>query len=322
MDSKSEKENLFSTQNLPAQVKKWIEEQGYSLEMRVAKKFQENNFAVSQFEHFIDQESGSVRPVDVVVSLAKDVGNSRIIVKLYIECKYSAKDKPWVIVVTSDKFDKFSFFSRILKGHHPSNWSNIETLQGRATARIVQSLNSNSSLDIFSIRNPGYVVAESLTNQKDHAYEAIIQISKSVEAHDTETEETYNKTLQAFDDLDEDPDYIKRPPDFGIFLSIAIPVVVINGQLFESYLGKDNEVEVSEIQNGMVFVPYRQRETNPHSQVVLSPVTVVTEKYLDNYISLIKQGIESMLSQTEAINDVIEFEKSKYTKTAYDETDF
>ena len=309
-------------EDLSAKVKNWVEEQGYSLEMRVAKKFQENGFQVSQFEHFIDQESGSVRPVDVVVSLAKDVGNSRIVIKLYIECKYSAKDKPWVIVVTSDKFDKYSFFSRILKGHHPSSWSNIETLQGRATARIVQSLDSNLGLDIFSIRNPGYVVAESLTNQKDHAYEAIIQISKSVEAHDIETEETYNQTLQALDDLDDPSDYIKSPPDFGLFLSIAIPIVVINGQLFESYLGKNNDVEVSEIQNGMVFVPYRRRETNPHSQVVLSPVTVVTEKYLDNYVSLIKQGIESMLSQIEAINDVIEFEKSKYTNTTHDEDDF
>jgi hypothetical protein len=309
-------------EDLSAKVKNWVEEQGYSLEMRVAKKFQENGFQVSQFEHFIDQESGSVRPVDVVVSLAKDVGNSRIVIKLYIECKYSAKDKPWVIVVTSDKFDKFSFFSRILKGHHPSNWSNIDTLQGRATARIVQALASNLSLDIFLIRNPGYVVAESLTNQKDHAYEAIIQISKSVESHDIETEETYKQTLQVFDDLDKDKDYIGHPTDFGLFLSIAIPIVVINGQLFESYLGNNNEVEVSEIQSGMVFVPYRRRETDPHSQVVLSPVTVVTEKYLDNYVSLIKQGIESMLSQTEAINDVMEFEKSKYTKTTFDEIDF
>lgn len=322
MTNKTGDEKIQTNQDLPAQVKKWGEEQGYSLEMRVAKKFQENGFQVSQFEHFVDQESHSVRPVDVVVSLAKDVGNSRIVIKLYIECKYSAKDKPWVIVVTSDKFDKYSFFSRILKGQHPSNWSNIETLQGKATARIVQALDSSLTLDIFSIRNPGYVVAESLTSQKDHAYEAIIQISKSVEAHDIETEETYSQTLQAFDDLGKDPDYIKHPPVFGLFLSIAFPIVVINGQLFESYLGNNNEVEVSEIQSGMVFVPYRRRETNPHSQVLLSPVTVVTEKYLDNYVSLIKQGIESMLSQIEAINDVIAFEKSKHQKTTLDEVDF
>lgn len=309
-------------QDLTTKVKNWVEEQGYSLEMRVAKKFQENGFTVSQFEHFVDQESHSVRPVDVVVSLAKDIGNSRIVIKLYVECKYSAKDKPWVIVVTSDKFDKYSFFSRILKDQHPSNWSKIKSLQSRITARIIQALDSNLSLDIFSIRNPGYVVAESLTNQKDHAYEAIIQISKSVEAHDVEAEETYKQTLQVFDDIENDSSHSELPSDIGLFFSIAIPVVVINGQLFESYLGSNNEVEVSEIQSGMVFVPYRRHETSPHSQVVLSPVTVVTEKHLDNYVSLIKQGIESMLSQTEAINDVIKFEKSKFTNQLPDDFDF
>lgn len=318
MTNKTGDEKIQVNQDLPTQVKKWVEEQGYSLEMRVAKKFQENGFTVSQFEHFVDQESGSVRPVDVVVSLAKDIGNSLVVIKLYIECKYSVKDKPWVIVVTSDKFDKHSFFSRILKDQHPSSWSNIETLQGRVTAKIIQALDSNSGLDLFSIKNPGYVIAESLTNQKDHAYEAIIQISKSVEAHDMETEEIYKQTTQTLDDAE----ITDGALNFGLFVSIAFPVVLINGQLFESYLGKNNEVEVSEIQNGMVFVPYRRHETNPHSQVILSPVTVVTEKYLDDYVSLIKQGIESMLSQTDAINAVIEFEKSKRAKTINDEVDF
>jgi hypothetical protein len=321
MDNKVGEEKVTTNQDLPTQVKKWVEEQGYSLEMRVAKKFQENGFTVSQFEHFVDQESHSVRPGDVVVSLAKDIGNCKIVVKLFIECKYSAKDKPWVIAVTSDKFDKFSFFSRILKGQHPSNWSNIETLQGRIVAKIIQAIDSNLGLDLFSIKNPGYVIAETLTNQKDHAYEAIIQISKSVEAHDTETEETYKQTLQVLDGIDDGPDHSSLPSDIGLFFSIAIPVVVINGQLYESYLGSNNEVEASEIHNGMVFVPYRRRETSPHSQVILSPVTVVTEKYLDNYVSLIKQGIESMLSQDDAIKDVIEFEKNKYIKPT-DEVDF
>ncbi len=321
MTKKIDDEKITTNQDLPTQVKKWVEEQGYSLEMRVAKKFQENGFTVSQFEHFIDQESHSVRPVDVVASLSKDIGNSRIVVKLFIECKYSAKDKPWVIVVTSDKFDKFAFFSRILKSQHPSTWSKLETLQGRIVARIIQSIDSNLSLDLFSIKNPGYVVAETLTNQKDHAYEAIIQISKSVEAHDTEAEETYKQTLQVLDGTDDRPNSNRLPSDIGLFLSVAIPIVVINGQLFESYLGNNNEVEASEIQSGMVFVPYRRRETLPHSQVILSPVTVVTEKYLENYISSIKQGIETMISQDEAIKDVIEFEKNKYIKPT-DEVDF
>lgn len=297
-------------QDLPSKVKKWVEEQGYSLEMRVAKKFQENGFTVSQFEHFIDQESRSVRPVDVVASLAKNIGYSKVAVKLFIECKYSAKDKPWVIIATSDKFDKFSFFSRILKNQHPSNWLKMETLQGRIVAKVVQSIDSSLGLDLFSIKNPGYIVAESLTNQKDHAYEGITQISKSVEAHDIEAEEVYKKTLQIFDDLKNND----NSSQIGLFFTIAFPAVVINGQLFESYLGSNNTIEASEINYGTVFVPYRRRETDINSPIVLSPVTIVTEKFLDQYIGMIKQGLETILSQDDAINTVIEFEINNYKK--------
>ena len=67
----SEEEQKTDRKNLSAQVRKWVEEQGYSLEMRVAKRFQENGFAVSQFDHFVDQESHSVRPVDVVATLSE-----------------------------------------------------------------------------------------------------------------------------------------------------------------------------------------------------------------------------------------------------------
>lgn len=214
-----------TNQDLPTQVKKWVEEQGYSLEMRVAKKFQENGFTVSQFEHFVDQESHSVRPVDVVASLSQDVGGSRVVVKLFVEYKYSAKDKPWVIVVTSDKFDKYAFFSRTLKNQHPSNWMKISTLQGRLTARLIQNIERVVGPDSFSIRNPGYVVAE--------------------------------------------------------------------------------------IESGTVFVPYRRHETNPNSKIILSPVTVVTEKYLDNYVALIKKALEVLLSQTEAIQEVVKYEQEQ-----------
>lgn len=296
-----------TNQDLPTQVKKWVEEQGYSLEMRVAKKFQENGFTVSQFEHFVDQESHSVRPVDVVASLSQDVGGSRVVVKLFVECKYSAKDKPWVIVVTSDKFDKYAFFSRTLKNQHPSNWMKISTLQGRLTARLIQNIERVAGQDSFSIINPGYVVAEAFKAQGDHAYEAIMQISKGIEAHDNEAEEIYRRTIQNW----EQNDYQLSVSQLGLFFSIAFPIVVINGQLFESYLADDNAVAASEIESGTVFVPYRHHETNPNSKIILSPVTVVTEKYLDNYVALIKKALEVLLSQTEAIQEVVKYEQEQ-----------
>lgn len=303
--SKEEQEN--DHKNLSAQVRKWVEEQGYSLEMRVAKRFQENGFAVSQFDHFVDQESHSIRPVDVVATLLQDFGKSRVALKLFVECKYSAKDKPWVIVVTSDKFVKHAFFARTLKGQHPSNWAKVDSLQGRLTARMIQNIERDSALNCFLIKNPGYVVAEAFKAQGDHAYEAIMQISKCVEAHDSEAEETYKKTIHSW----EQSDYQISPSQLGLFFSIAFPVVVINGQLFESYLAEDNAVEASEIESGMVFVPYTHREINPHTEIILSPVTVVTEKYLDSYVTSIKKAFENLLDQTQAIQEVIRLEQSQ-----------
>ena len=300
------KAKLENKDDLSAKVKKWVEEQGYSLEMRVAKRFHENGFLVSQFDHFIDQESHSVRPVDVVATLFQDLGGSRVDVKLFVECKYSAKDKPWVIVVTADKFDKYAFFSRTLKGQHLSNWKNIDNLQGRVTARILQNIERDTGLDSLLIKNPGYIVAEAFKAQSDHAYEAIMQISKCVEAHDNDAEETYKKTIQGWEQID-----YQSWNNLGLFFSVAFPVVVINGQLFEGILNEDNVVQVSEIESGTVFVPYRRHERNPLSKVVLSPVTVVTEKHLDKYIVSIKSVIENMLSQTNAIQDVIRNEQEQ-----------
>ncbi|MDQ3005073.1 MAG: hypothetical protein M3R47_06770 [Chloroflexota bacterium] len=307
MNKKTGNEKITTNQELSAQVKKWAEEQGYSLEMRVAKKFQESGFAVSQFEHFVDQESHDVRPVDVVATLSQDFGNCRIAIRLFAECKYSAKDKPWVIVVTSDKFDKYSFFSRMLKGVHPSNWATVNSLQGRMTARLIQSIERNFGLDAFSIKNPGYAVAEAFKTQGDHAYEAIAQIGKCVEAHDNEAEDIYRTMLQSWEQID----FQISPSQLGFFFSITFSMVVINGQLFESYLTENNVVEVSEIEYGTVFVPDRRRETIPNSEITLSPVTIVTEKYLDNYVTSMKVAMESILSQTEAIQEVISYEQEQ-----------
>jgi hypothetical protein len=306
-----------TSDDLSTNVKNWVEQQGYSLEMRVAKRFQENGFAVSQFEHFVDQESRSVRPVDVVATLSQDFGSSRVVIKLFIECKYSSKDKPWVIIATSEKFNKHAFFSRILKGQHPSNWAKIDTLQGRLTAKIIQNIEKIGNLDSLTIKNPGYVVAEAFKSQGDHAYEAIMQISKCVEAHDSEEEDTYKKTIQMWDQVD---DQIQLS-QMGLFISIAFPMVVINSQLFESYLAENNTVQVSEIENGTVFVPYRRRENDPNAKIILSPVTVVTEKFLERYVVSIKEAFENFLAQTKAIQEVIHLEQS-HIANPQQETDF
>ena len=293
---------------LSQRVKDWIEEQGYSLEMRVAKTFRNAGFNVSQFKHFVDQESQSVRPVDVVATIPKVVANTEVSIQLFIECKYST-EQPWVILTTTQRFGKFKFFSRVLQHKHPSSWKSITNLQGRLVGRILVALdNKNEIPALLSIRNAGYLVKRVLVNDRknDVAYQATVQVSKSVEAQDAENELLYSKILE---DMVLYEDIVHEEINFP--LTIIFPIIVINGSLFESYLGENDEMQVAEVDYGTVFVPYRQKETKKHSQVTLSAVTIVTETYLEQYTQDMKKAIYGFLEDEKPIHEIIEYEKSK-----------
>jgi len=311
-------------QNWTAKIKEWLEVQGHSLEMRVAKKFGENGFTVSQFEHYVDQESKAVRQMDVVASISKRIGHSLVTVNLIIECKY-AKSKPWVILITQKKLDKFTFFSRQLQGKHPSGWKNIPTLQGRLIGGLLQTLSRLQEIDKFAVEPAGYSVLETRfdSNYKpdpsklDYAFEAVVQVSKSVEAHDTQNEVIYKNSIRDYESgmgIDTGIRKIEESTEnLNLDLSIAIPVVLISGVLFESHLDDSNEIVVSEIPSGFVLTPYKRHETRVDSSVTLSPVIIITEDNLDAFIQKIQEMMEVMLEQETAIYDLVLYEQSKLT---------
>ena len=191
--------------NWTTKIKEWLEVQGHSLEMRVAKKLGENGFSVSQFEHYVDQESKAVRQIDGLTSLSKRVGRSFVTIKLIIECKY-AKSKPWVILLTQKKLHKFTFFSRQLQGKHPSAWKTTPTLQGRFVGRLLQSIERLHEINNFLVEPAGYSLLKTSfdsnykpdPNQLDYAFEAVVQISKSVEAHDAQNEVIFINSTRAY----------------------------------------------------------------------------------------------------------------------------
>jgi len=242
--------NDEKTEKLLKDLKDWLETQGQALEMRVAKIFQENGFSVSQFENIVDQESQSVRQVDVVASLSKEMEGCLLTARLIIECKYT-KSRPWILLLTPQKFERTAFFSRILQGNNPKDWKNSITLQARLISRILLSLNK-TELSRFSIEPTGYSIVEAnfrknigneLPDQdemtgkrrdnkpKEIAFEAIVQVSKSVEAHDVDNEEKYKTIAFTFEHRNDTEVNIGN--ELSLYLSIAMPVIVINGRLFE-----------------------------------------------------------------------------------------
>jgi hypothetical protein len=322
MTNKQEYPKQLNSHNKPTKadnVNEWLEKQGYSLEMRVAKKFRDADFKVSQFEHYIDQESQSVRPIDVVASNSRDIKNSTLNLKVFVECKYVGEDRAWVIITTSEKFDKYMYFSRVLRNNHPANWKAIETLQGRLVGKLLQFAEGKQEFDFFTRKTAGYIVRQAFVEKHDYAYEAIVEIGKSVEAHDSENEKFYKKTLEAF----EQSENLNSPPHFGLYLSLAIPIVVINGELYESSLAEGGQIETRKIEHGIVLVPYRRREYEPNAQVTLSSVAIVTEVYLDSYVKDLKIAFEGLLSNDEAIEDMVAYEQYKvYNPLTSDDIEF
>jgi hypothetical protein len=302
------------TDDLPEKIRNWLRDQGYSLEMRTARAFREAGFDVSQIEHYIDHDTGKVRQIDVIASLSKTIDDTAVQVKLIIECKYIVDTSPWIVLITPDAVDKYFYFSRFLKGQHPANWKKIDTFQGRFIGKVIESLEQKGMLSAFKVEKAGYTVkqtfldTDSKKDQRDHAYEATLQVNKCVEAYDDDNENDHQKLLDMLDQLS-DPyaasSSSSRNLQSSFYLTVAFPVIVIDGRLFEGYLSRGAVPEIKEVGNSIVFVPYKQQGKQSAARIAFSPVTIVTENHLSEYVQEIRSNIEKLLSQTDAIRSVI-----------------
>ena len=304
---------------LIGKIRDWLNHQGFSLEMRTARAFREAGFDVSQFEHYIDQETRGVRQIDVIASFSENIDDTNVQVKLIIECKY-IENLPWVVLITPDNLDKYSFFSRFLKGNFPSNWKNINTIEGRIIGKVIESLKqTNESFSTFRIDKAGYTVKQlnfKDNSSKDYAYEATVQVNKCVESYDEETKNEYQKITVKLDELPpSDPNLSSYEGNLldSFPITIAFPFIVVFGHLFEGYLSSSNDLIVNEVNKSVVLVPYRQLEKQPDARIVLSPITIITQGHLDEYVKELKDDIKKLLSQTDAIRDVITHERSFHT---------
>jgi hypothetical protein len=83
------------SEDLKNKIRNWLDGQGYPLEMRVARAFQEVGFSVTSSEYYIDPDEKKPREIDVIASL-QDVIDGVIFELVYtIECK-SSKANPWI----------------------------------------------------------------------------------------------------------------------------------------------------------------------------------------------------------------------------------
>jgi hypothetical protein len=196
------------------QVRKWLNEQGYPLEMRTASALRKAGFEVTQSSLYTDQETGKVREIDVLALDPDYVGVTRI--AFFVECKSSKK--PWVLLCDPE----------VLTGHnrvYSFAAVNKNAIRAMCAEPVFKALMDGcpwfrkDELTGYSLR--------SAFSDNDIAYEATIGVAKA------------------------SMDFVNSAQDYQ--QSVAFPIIVIASPLIRCALDKDGEIQLAEVTQGEVF---------------------------------------------------------------------
>jgi hypothetical protein len=248
---------------LEEKIKAWLEKTGYPLEMSVARHLQHAGFTAVQFEYYPDPNSGQYRETDVVAYEDHKNDSIQVLLLLVFECK-AAKDKPWVLFSTESRLPpSVAVQQRATSSHY------TQILTKLSCDPVIQ----NSSL--FSLPNrTGYSSVTAFNDKKDvsedRTYASIMSVASACRG-------LIAKIGQA----------TRAAQNIHMF---ATPFLILRGQLYEAYLGKDGNTQIVAINDGVLA--WR----NP-VLANFSFVRVMTEEWLERTASRLKEEAKCSVSE-------------------------
>jgi hypothetical protein len=245
---------------LVGRVAAWLGEQGYPLEMAVAAAFEEQGFRIIQSDYYEDPESGDQREIDVMAFRQKSTGKTIARLALMIECKAS-RDKPWVVFTSASI--KYADRARIVQ--------RASSRKGRHFLEAVCDLPEVRRLALFALpTRPAYGVTQAMTTKADVAYAACMSAGKAVAGHAIV-----------------DAAYDERG---WRMVDVLLPIVIIDGRLFEAYLGEHGRPVVEEVQTACLA--WRHALVGPPTTFI----TISTVEHLPALALAARAAADTLLS--------------------------
>lgn len=205
-------------------IKNWLNDHGYPLEMKVAQSFKKlTDFDVSQSVYYVDYETNKLREIDLIIQKTERVGRNALTVCYLIECK-STKTKPWLLFVPDSELSEIPPTSYFNTCH--ATLITLTDIQGLGTLKNRELL---TNLPLFKNRKVSYGVTAAFTGGEDIPYKAMMGVSKAAFARS-------QKFVNA-----------------GIFHigTICIPMIVIDGELFECGLDSSDYIQLRPTNYGL-----------------------------------------------------------------------
>lgn len=220
---------------LEKKLREWLENQGYPLEMEVAKGFANLGMNVIQSDVYEDPETKAIREIDVTVSSTTHKRGVYIYIGFQIECKL-AKDKPWLLF-SGDK-DRRAFMPPFLNAFH------TKISQAFFERHISYDYGPQQLLttQMFQSEPVGFSLTQAFTTGPDVPYQAVMSSLKAALYQQARLE-----TIVVNDVPPPHKNY--KLPCCGVIF----PIIVIDGKLFQCYLDEASKVSVDEIPYGKML---------------------------------------------------------------------
>ena len=224
---------------------KWLSENGYPLEMRIARQLGKAQFDVTQSHFYTDYESGKHREIDVLGRLYdfiepdEYIAISELETFCTVECKSATN--PWVVFTETQ----------------PSSWNLEQAAANEGGEKLI--IRASKALKttklVMRSRVAGHGIAQAFGGGADIPYSAVMSAMKAAEA----------KATEAFKEVG---------INSNMSLSVAVvPAVVISAPLFECRLNDQMEPELRRVRSAALALRYPKERKSLRTTAVIHVVT-------------------------------------------------
>lgn len=230
------------TDDLVGRVRTWLESEGYPFELRVGRVLREAQWDVFHGRHYTDPETGKLREIDIHAAFGPYVGNSHgvgmVSVHLVCECKVSVS-KPWVVFTTSIGDDSERLVGRLAPGEVASRVLADATATGR---RLFRTLCVGPRVGHALTR----AFSDSKAGDPSGPYSAVLGALSAASVLSAKHESAG-----------------PRGESLAQWTSIYLPIVILNGPLFEFYLDDEGNEVLQNSDRVQVLAHRPSSETDP-----------------------------------------------------------
>lgn len=259
-------------------VRKFLAKHGYPLEMQVASRLQAAGYGIAHSEFYVDLETRKSREIDLVgqKNVMAASGRIQLSLQLVIECKFS-RGHPWIVFseqgTCCQKPLHIEAGTEKLGRNLLSNLTRVSDLPERGFFRG-PSAGGYSATTVRDKQRNGKDAQNK--NTTDWAYSALMTVTQAVQQ--VQAPGTIGTLFTAL----------------GEHIRIRVPVIIIDGSLFQARLDTTNDLEIT--QTCWARIRWKHNQLNGNGILV----DLVVFSFLDDYLLQIASEIQVLVAKCEA----------------------